>query len=167
MIEDFTKWCGELMRTGRIPPDSDSTFDQEQAELDCRRYVELVEMVRGDEGRKVFDALLASMQVPEDYEVYEATVRVLHLFKTPDVGEWLYYGWDGLARRSPERAWDLLNQLARGWFSDGARNSFNRAWGKADSKTKAAHLEAVVSQEADDGWLESDLARGRLRPVAL
>lgn len=165
MIEDFTTWRRELMRTGRIAPDSDTTVDREQAELDCRRYVELVDMVRGDEGRKVFDALLASMQVPEDYEVYEATVRVLHLFKTPDVGEWIYDARDGLARRSPERAWDLLNQLARGWFSDGARNSFNRAWGKADSKTKAAQLEAVIKQEADGGWLDDELAQGNLRPV--
>ena len=104
VIVDFAAWRVELMRTGRIPPDSDTTVDRDQAGLDCQRYVELVDMVRGDEGREVFDALLASMQVPEDYEVYESTVRVLHHFKTPDVGERLYDAWDGLAQRSPEMA---------------------------------------------------------------
>ena len=164
MIEDFEVWRSELMRTGRIPPDSDTSVDPDQAEADCRRYAELVDMAEGDEGREVFEALLASMQVPEDYEVYQGTHRALHRFSTADVGDWLYRGWDGLAQRSPETAWDLLNQMARGWFGDDARTSFNRAWGAADRTTKAAQLEAVVKQEEAGGWLDSELAREKLRP---
>ncbi len=64
VIVDCAAWHVELMRTGRIPPDSDTTVDPDQAELDCRRYVELVGMVRGDEGREVFDALLATVGDP-------------------------------------------------------------------------------------------------------
>jgi len=152
------------MRTGRIPLDSDTTVDPNQAGLDCQRYVELVDMVRGDEGREVFDALLASMQVPEDYEVYESTVRVLHHFKTPDVGEWLYAAWDGLAQRSPEMAGNLLNLLARGSFGHGAIARFNEAWGAADSRHKARMLEKVLEEEAD-GWLDAPAARAKLRPL--
>ena len=164
MIENFAAWRAELMHTGRIPPDSDTTVDPDQAERDCRRYVELVDMVRGDEGRDVFDALLASMQVPEDYEVYEATVGTLHLFKTPDVGAWLYDAWKSLAERSPERAGDLLNLLARGSFGDDAIQRFNQAWGAAGDRRKAEMLEEVHRQEAD-GWLDSPAARSKLRPV--
>jgi hypothetical protein len=164
VIGGFAAWRLELMRTGRIPPDSDTTVDRDQAGLDCQRYVELVDMVRGDEGREVFDALLASMQVPEDYEVYESTVRVLHHFKTPDVGEWLHDAWDGLAQRSPEMAGNLLNLLARGSFGNEALTRFNQAWGAADSRHKANMLEKVLEEEAN-GWLDTPAARAKLRPL--
>jgi len=164
VIKDFTAWRAELMRTGMIPPDSDLTVDPDQAERDCRRYVELVDMVQGDEGRDVFDALVASMQVSEDYEVYEATVRVLQLFRTPEVGAWIFDEWDALAQRSPERAWVPLNLLARGSFNEGAISAFNRAWGAADGRRRAAMLDKVLEQEAD-GWLDSPTAQSRLRPI--
>ena len=41
-------------------------------------------------------------------------------------------GWFGLLKRSPFRAWDLLNQLAREGFGVEAREAFDRAWGRAD-----------------------------------
>jgi len=165
VIKDFPAWRAELMRTGMIPPDSDLTVDPDQAERDCRRYVELVDMVVGNEGREVFDALLASMQVSEDYEVYESTVRVLHLFRTPEVGAWLFDGWDALAQRSPERAWGLLNLLARDTFNEGAISAFNRAWGAADGRRRAAMLDKVLEHEQAGGWLDSQTAQSRLRPI--
>ena len=165
MIRDVEAWRTELMRTGRIVQDEDEAADREQAQRDCLRYVELVEMVDGSEGRTVFDALLASMQVPEDYEVYEATVRVLHRFRIASVGEWIYDGWFGLSERSSFRAWDLLNQLAREGFGVEAREAFDRAWGRADPREQRQLL-ALVEQQERDGWLDDPSASGRLRPVA-
>ena len=97
MINDANAWRADLMRTGLIVQDDDLDADRDQADKDWRRYVELVDMVDGIEGREVFDCLLASMQVPDDYEVYEATFRALGRFKVPDVGEWIFGGWWVLA----------------------------------------------------------------------
>lgn len=164
MIQGRDAWRSELIRTGNIVQDDDQQADRDQAQRDCLRYVELVEMVDGSEGRHVFDALVASMQVPEDYEVYEATVRVLHRFHGGSVGEWLYDGWFGLLERSPFRAWDLLNQLARDGFTVEAREAFNRTWGRADPRPQRRLLELVEEQERD-GRLDDASASGKLRPV--
>ena len=164
MIHGGDDWRAELIRTGNIVQDDDREADRDQAQRDCLRYVELVEMVDGSEGRNVFDALIASMQVPEDYEVYEATVLVLHRFRGASVGEWLYDGWFGLLERSPFRAWDLLNQLARDGFGVEAREPFNLAWGRADPQQQRRLL-ALVEQQERDGWLDDPSASGKLRPV--
>jgi len=163
MIQDQDVWRAELMRTGNIVQDDDEKADRDQAERDCVRYVELVEMVDGSEGRFAFDALVGSMQVPDDYEVYEATVGVLHRFPEVSIGEWLYDGWFGLLERSPNRAWDLLNQLARDGFGAEARQAFNGAWGHADAEHQRRLL-ALVEEKERDGWLDSPSAVGRLRP---
>jgi hypothetical protein len=164
MIRDLAAWRAELMRTGRIVQDDDEGADRDQAQRDCLRYVELVEMVDGSEGRNVFDALLASMQVPEDYGVYEATVRVLHRFPDASVGEWIHESCFGLLERSAFRAWDLLNQLARERFGVEAREQFDRAWGRADPQ-KQQRLLVLVEQQERDGWLDDPAASGKLRPV--
>ena len=67
MIPGGDAWRSELFRTGNIAQDHDEEADRDQAHRDCLRYVELVEMVEASEGRTVFDALVKSMQVPEDY----------------------------------------------------------------------------------------------------
>ena len=82
VIGDRAAWRSDLMRTGRIVQDDDEEADRDQADRDCRQYIALVEMVEGTEGADVFLDLIESMQVSEDYEVYEATVRVLHRFRS-------------------------------------------------------------------------------------
>jgi hypothetical protein len=164
MIPGGDAWRSELFRTGNVVQDHDKEADRDQAGRDCLRYVELVEMVEGSEGRTVFDALLESMQVPEDYEVYETTVMVLHRFRGASVGEWIYGGWFALLERSPFRAWDLVNQLAREGFGAEAREAFNRAWGRADPQQQHRLL-ALVEQQEGYGWLDDPSASGKLRPV--
>jgi hypothetical protein len=164
MIPGGDAWRSELFRTGNIVPDHDKKADRDQAQRDCLRYVELVEMVEGTEGRTVFDALLQSMQVPEDYEVYETTVGVLHRFRDASVGEWIYDGWFALLERSPFRAWDLVNQLAREGFGAEAREAFDRAWGRAEAREQRRLL-ALVEEQERDGWLDDPTVSGRLRPV--
>jgi hypothetical protein len=73
-------------------------------------------------------------------------------------------GWFGLLERSPFRAWDLLNQLARDGFGVEAREPFNLAWGRADPKQQRRLL-ALVEQQERDGWLDDPSASGKLRPV--
>jgi hypothetical protein len=157
-------WRSELFRTGNIVQDDDKEADRNQAQSDCLRYVELVDMVDGSEGRDVFDALVASMQVPADYEVYESTFGALHRFHDAAVGEWIHDSWLGLLERCQLRAWDLLNQLARDGFSVEAREAFNRAWGLNNARDQTRLLRLVEDQERE-GWLDSSAALGKLRPA--
>ena len=153
------------MRTGRIVQDDDATADRDQAAADCILYAELADMVEGNEGPEVFLDLMASMQAPEDYEVYETTVVALHRFEPPIVGACLFEGWWGLRERSLFRAWDLLNLLARGGFGDESLRVFNATWGSAEP-ARRADLLSLVREEEVSGWLNDETARGRLRPQA-
>ena len=83
---DFESWRSELIQKGRIPSD-DEAVDRHAAARDCLRYVELVGMVRGTEGIIGFEALLESMQVEEDYEVYETTISALQRFPGEIAGD--------------------------------------------------------------------------------
>jgi hypothetical protein len=120
-------------------------------------------MVEGDEGRETFLDLLASMQVPEDYEVYESTIGVMHRFPSADVGTWLFEGWWDLRGRTEFRAWDLLNLLARGEFGNEAVAAFNAVWGRA-APSRRDELRSLVEQDEQSGWLSDSPALGRLRP---
>jgi hypothetical protein len=164
IVRDREAWRRELMRTGRVVQDDDEAADRDQAQRDCLRYVELVGMVEGMEGRDVFDGLIASMQVPEDYEVYEATFGAMHRFEGGAVGEWIYDSWFGLYERSRFRASDLLNQLARDGFGVEAREAFNRRWGRDNAAQRSRLLRLVKDQERD-GWLNGPAALGKLRPA--
>jgi len=52
------------------------------------------------------------MQVEEDYEVYESTLRVAFTFPAERLGSWLFDALPGFLARNPERANDWLRQLA-------------------------------------------------------
>jgi hypothetical protein len=161
-IADFESWRSELIQKGRIPSD-DEAVDRDAAGRDCLRYVELVDMVRGTEGIVAFEALLESMQVEEDYEVYETTIGALQRFPGDIAGDRLFAGWRDLSHRCGSRAWDLLSLLAMGCFQPPAINAFNLAWARAPVEWRRELLALVLEQE-QKGWLDSDKKRGVLRP---
>ena len=161
-ISDFASWRTELIQKGRIPSD-DKDVDRDVAERDCLRYVELVDLVSGTEGVVAFDALLESMQVEEDYEVYETTVGALQRFPADIAGDRLFAGWRDLSKRCRFRAWDLLSLLAMGCFQQRGIDAFNLAWARGPVEWRRELLALVLEQEKK-GWLDSDEKRGVLRP---
>lgn len=85
-IPNFDTWRSELLATGRIAQDGDPPEVWDKSESDVKRYLELVEMACGIHEERVLGALLDSMQVEDDYEVYESTVRVMFSFSPRSAG---------------------------------------------------------------------------------
>ena len=76
---DFNAWRQELL-AGNIVQDGDDSVSSDEADERCRRYVELLDTITGKEPQEVFQAIVDSIQAPEDYEVYEATHNALWRF---------------------------------------------------------------------------------------
>ena|SRR5437867_1692044 len=159
-ISDFESWRSELIQKGRIPSDDEQEVDRDAAGRNSLRYVELVDMVTGTEGSAAFDALLESMQVEEDYEVYETTIGALQRFPGDMAGDRLFAGWRDLRQRCGLRAWDLLSLTAMGAFQARGIKAFNLAWARAPAEWRQELL-ALAHEQEQKGWLDSDDKRGR------
>jgi hypothetical protein len=77
---DLTAWCEELLQNSNIVQDGDDSVAQAEVERSFNRFVELVDMTQGDEPPQVFQALIDSIRVPDDYGAYEAVHNALWNF---------------------------------------------------------------------------------------
>lgn len=167
MIGDFTAWREEVLFTGAIPQDGDTSIDAAEAERRCDRYVELLEMIEGDEGDEVFQTIIDSMVAEDDYEVYQASLRIAFRF-SDRFGSLLFRALKaGFLDRDPERAADWLGQLAFLGAASSAVRAFNTEWSKADQPFSGRLAEFVEINETDDedGWLSTPQQMGVLRPA--
>lgn len=161
MIDNFERWRREVLLTGDLAEDGIAV---EEAVARQRRYVELLELVDGSEGREVFQTLLDSMQADEDFEVYENTRRVLGRFPGDRFGQWLFEALpEFLRRRGTDDVEDFLAAIASGNLGPEALGSFNDAWAKAETAWREELLEVVRRLERH-GYLSVPGRVGELRP---
>ena len=104
MSNDFDLWRKELLQTGGIVQDGDTSVPQEVAEKRFNRYVEMVEAVSGQEGIEAFMTLIESLQAKDDYGAYETTYRALWRFPPGVVAHGLVAALPRLIQRQPDRA---------------------------------------------------------------
>lgn len=162
MIPDFEQWRAEVLFTGKIIQDGDMTVPSDEAERRCNRYHELVDMVEGIEGQAVFQTLLDSMQVEDDYEVYQAVFRVAESFPDPEFSQYLVAALPDLIKRQPEQsgwAGDFLNAMAG---RPERIRTFNAQLAQADLLVRKAIVKYIRKQESKGGWLENSV--GLLAP---
>jgi hypothetical protein len=159
MITDVTAWSQELLFTGNIVQDGDSTVARDEAVRRAERYLDLVNMVTGTEDNGVFLALITSLQSPHDYGAYDDTFGKIESFPEE------YFGLGFIKRILPllpnrsNWAGRLLLIVCR---SPGRIAYFNAALSGAPSRIRRAVMEYISSQEQPGGWLEYDC--GMLRP---
>lgn len=154
-IADFDEWREELLFTGRIISDSDTSVMPEEAERRCHRYIELVEAARGIRSRRVLQALVDSLQVDDDYEVYERTVGLILDVPARDFGAWLIDAFPGLIERQPDRAGDLLSLMINSDRGGGAAHlsSFRLAL-EAAAPAIQREIRTFIKAQESSGWLE-------------
>jgi hypothetical protein len=155
-IPDFETWREELISTGRIAQDGDPAEVWEQSKAQVARYLDLLDMARGVYEKRVFEALLDSMQVEDDYEVYETTVGVLFSFPPEQFGLYLTEFLPCFLERDPERAGDLLSLMVNNAKSSD-RNivEFKCALRNADASSKETLFGFIKLQEKPGGWLDN------------
>lgn len=92
-------WCKELRRNSKLVQDDDVTTSPEEAEQRINRYNQLVDMVNGKETQEVFQALVDSIRVPEDYGAYEAVHAALWKFPPDKFADYFVAALPKLIRR--------------------------------------------------------------------
>jgi|SRR6185369_12480578 len=157
-IPEFEAWREELLFTGRIVADSDDSIPPDEKERRCRRYVELVDMAHGVWEERVFEALVDSLQVDYDYEVYETTIGVITAFPSDSFGPWMVKALPGLIGRQPERAGDFLSLMvnyhrkATSPALVGHLAAFVRALTQAPDDIRR-EIRAFIAEQERQGWL--------------
>jgi hypothetical protein len=151
----FAAWRSELLRTGLglVEGLEDGSLGQD-------RYVALVDTIDGSEGLDVLLALLDSMQVEDDHEVYECTTNAVWLFPPDEFSA-------GVVQALP-RLLDCTEDLG-GRILCGISNHekyllwFNRRLAAAPDSARARIMDFVLRNE-DEGWFEEEA--GCIRPNA-
>jgi hypothetical protein len=164
-IIDIPGWREELITCGDIVQGEDPLYeaDPDRAQRRCRRYVELLEMIKGDEGAAVVEAVVASLSAKDDYGVYELTYNVLFAFPPEVLADGLMAALPGLILRHADCAGTVVVSLARAGAPDGETylGAFNAALAEADPETREALMSFVLAEEKG-GWLGDDA--GLIRP---
>jgi hypothetical protein len=160
-INDVEAWRRELLSTGVIVQDADTSVPRAEAEAQFNRYVELTDLVVGDEGPDAAAALIQSIQVRDDYGAYQSTQRALGRFPHAVYVAALLAELPALIMRQSEWAGELLCGLANaiGTPYEAAVVEFRRQIELCHEKSRAA-IRAFVAQEECQGWLS-----GRRRGV--
>ncbi len=165
MNTDFHAWRKELLLTGDIVPDRDTSVSSKEAEQRFTRYVEMVYAVRGNEGIETFIALVDSLQSDQDYGAYQSTFSALWRFPARVSAQGLLVALPRLMKRRRDSAGDILGQLANNWMGEDGPNpltAFRDALALTDAETRKTIMDFVAHQE-DEGWLDGR-RKGVIRP---
>lgn len=151
----IASWESELVQSGRIVQDGDTSVSQEEAERRFERYVALVDMVDGSGGLRAARALVRSIQVRHDYGAYQRTMsKFLFSFPAGVVAEVLVAELPRLIADLPDWAGDLLSSITQAPpMTESLVASFNTAVASAAPEVRQQILEFIQQQE-QGGWLE-------------
>lgn len=155
MSSSFDLWREELLRTGDIVQDEDTSVPQEEKEKRFNRYVEMVEAVTGHEGVDAFTSLIDSLQAKDDYGAYETIYRALWRFPSTVAAQGLVAALPRLVEHQPDRAGSILGNLANSTRDQDVAilSAFRDALGSAPADVQKAIMDFIVRQE-NGGWLD-------------
>jgi hypothetical protein len=151
----IASWESELVQTGRIVQDGDTSVSQQEAERRFERYLALVGMVDGSGGLRAARALVRSIQVQHDYGAYQRTMnKLLFSFPADVTAEVLVAELPRLIADLPDWAGDLLSSITQASpMTESLVASFNTAVASAAPDVRRQVLEFIRQQE-QGGWLE-------------
>jgi hypothetical protein len=158
-IMDFHNWRQELLFAGNIVQDGNDSVSSDEADERCRRYVELLSTITGKEPQEVFQAIVDSIQAPDDYGVYETTHNALWRFPPKEFAEYFVAALPELISRMArhDQVGRFLCPLV-GWAKDTYLPAFNRELGKAPPNVQKAIMEFIEANNEE--WFgDSDLIR--------
>lgn len=155
----MSAWREEIIELSNIDQDADTSVSPAEGERRFRRFVELVDGVRGDEEDAVFLTLLETLKDQEDYGAYESVFGALSRFSPNRRGALVARGVLSLLVRDPSHAGDVLAQIA---MVDAAAAAFNEELATQDLAERMQIAEFIGAEERG-GWLNMDERRGKLR----
>jgi hypothetical protein len=155
MIKNIQEWQKELIFTGNIVQDTNESVPQPEAERRFNRYIELLDMVEGDEGQQVLTSVIRSIQVKHDYGAYQTTLGIILWKFPPDLMiPVLLSELPTLIHRQPDWAGDIINQIAQQHDTENKvlTELFNKEIAKLSNDSREIIVQFVRNEE-NGGWL--------------
>ena len=84
MISDLKEWSAELVFNSSFIPDFGALNLIKQAESRFDRYIELLEMVEGDEPPEILHTMANSIRMEDDCGAYQVTIDTFSKFMTKE-----------------------------------------------------------------------------------
>ncbi|MFJ5924644.1 hypothetical protein ACIQF6_18795 [Kitasatospora sp. NPDC092948] len=158
---DFEAWRRELLWTGRLVQDGDTSVSEEEAGYRYDRYVALADMVDGTEGPAAVHALISSLQVEQGEGAHEAIYGALEQFPGQDLVDGTVLAAVDLLRIPHLHSGQVLQLLTLLGTADDLR-TFATDCGRLEPELRAGLAELIAAHEADE-WLADERSLGRLR----
>ncbi|MBZ4020082.1 hypothetical protein [Streptomyces purpurogeneiscleroticus] len=158
---DFVAWRRELLLTGDLAQEGDTSVSDEEAERRYDRYVELADMIDGTEGPAAVQALIASLRAEEDYGAHEAVYGALERFPSQDFVSGTVRAAAALVAIPRDNSGAVLQLLSLLADDDNLR-TFTGACRHLDPQLRAKLTALIADHEADE-WLADERSHGRLQ----
>ncbi|MCX4489983.1 hypothetical protein OG890_39535 [Streptomyces anulatus] len=158
---DFDAWRQELLATGDLVQDSDTSVSDDEARRRYDRYVALADMVDGTEGPRTVHALIASLRAEEDYGAHQAIYGALQHFPSEDLVSGMVLASADLLHIPRDHSGQVLQLLTLLASSHDLR-TFTAACNRLEPELRAG-LGALIADHEDDEWLSDERSLGRLR----
>ena len=149
------QYSDELLFTGNIVQDSDTSVGWPEREDRFKRYMVLLDSIDGTEGLQTAQLVIRSMRARDDYGAYQAAQNVFFRFPASVAGPALVLELPDMIRENSEWAGEVLCTLANEISLEETPHitSFCEALHSAPRKDRVRIEEFILEQEAG-GWLE-------------
>lgn len=158
---DFDGWRRELLSTGDLVQEGDTSVSDEEAERRYDRYVELADMIDGTEGPAAVHALIASLRAEEDYGAHQAVYGALERFPSEVFVSGTVLAAAALVAIPRDHSGAVL-QLLSLLADDEDLRMFTGACRRLDPELRAKLTVLIADHEADE-WLADGRSHGRLQ----
>ncbi|MFE5912280.1 hypothetical protein ACFQ6B_24815 [Streptomyces wedmorensis] len=157
---DFDAWRQELLATGDLVQDGDTSVSDDEAGRRYERYMALADMVDGTEGPHTVCALIASLRA-EDYGAHQAIYGALQRFPSRDLVNGTVLAVADLLSIPRDHSGQVLQLLTLLACTDDL-GTFTAACDRLEPELRAGLRGLIVDHETDE-WLADERSLGRLR----
>lgn len=158
---EFDAWRRELVFTGDLVQDGDTSVSDDEAGRRYDRYVALADMIDGTEGDLAVHALIASLRAEEGYGAHEGVYGALQRFPSQDLLSGTVLAAADLLNIPRDHSGQVLQLLTLLASSDDLRR-FTAACDRLEPELRA-RLRALIADHEADEWLADERSLGRLR----
>ncbi|MGW4914240.1 hypothetical protein [Streptomyces sp. NPDC004270] len=157
----FDAWRRELLWTGELVQDGDTSVSEEEAGYRFDRYVALADMADGTEGAAAVQALIASLRAEEGYGAHEAVYGALGRFPGQVLVSGTVMAAADLLNIPRDHSGQVLQLLTLLAGTDDLR-MFGDACCRLEPELRAGLAALIADHEADE-WLADGRSLGRLQ----
>ncbi|WP_409182040.1 hypothetical protein F9C11_37290 [Amycolatopsis sp. VS8301801F10] len=159
-IAEAEAWRRELLSVCELDLGAEPV-PQEELDRRCDRYVELADLVSGDEGPAAVAVLIASLRAEQDYGAHQAVYGALQRFPANDIVEGAILAAADLLALPRDNSGQVLQLVTLVATPADLEHFRRRAHGLEPGVRQRLH--SLVQAHEQDEWLAGERSFGRLR----